>query len=323
MNKEDIRVVFMGTPNFAVPSLRQIVESGYRVSGVVTAPDRKAGRGRKLKPSPVKEFALEHGLTALQPEKLREESFLNELKNLKPDIFIVVAFRMLPEAVWSMPALGTFNLHASLLPEYRGAAPINHAIINGEKESGLTTFFIDQEIDTGKIIARRSLSIEEEESFGELHDRMMSEGADLVIETLELIRKNDIQPTDQTNLIKDPSSLKKAPKITKEFCRIDWTRKPGELHNFIRGLSPYPGAFTYLNYPGQEPEYFKILQSGKEEAGHQIPPGVIISDNKSFLKVAVPGGYIHVNELQQSGKRPMGIIDFLNGSQLIEGMKFG
>lgn len=323
MKKEDFRIVFMGTPAFAVPSLRALIQEGYSVPAVVTAPDRQAGRGRKWQASPVKEFALEHQLMILQPEKLRDPSFIDELRSIQPQLIVVVAFRMLPEQVWSIPELGTFNLHASLLPQYRGAAPINHAIINGEKESGLTTFFIDHEIDTGRIIAHTKMKIGEDEIFGDVHDRMMDAGAALVLETAEMIREGRASTTKQEDLALHAGELKKAPKLTKNFCRIDWSKQPGEVHNFIRGLSPYPAAYTHLVDDEGEGDYFKIFRCGKETRDHRLEPGVLLSDGRSYLKVAVSGGFISLNELQQAGKRAMSVEDFLNGFRFETGMKFG
>jgi methionyl-tRNA formyltransferase len=322
MDRKNLKVVFMGTPTFAVPSLEKLINSGYHVSAVVTAPDRKSGRGRKVQPSPVKEFAVSKGLKVLQPDKLRDENFVSELKTLQPDVMVVVAFRMLPDVVWTIPSLGTFNLHASLLPQYRGAAPINHAIINGETESGLTTFYIDHEIDTGKIITNKTMPIGRNESFGELHNRMMEAGAELVAKTMDMISSGRAVAIDQKTIAEDPERLRKAPKISKEFCRINWQADLSALHNFIRGLSPYPGAYTYLNTPGQDPEYFKILESEKKQSQHKEKPGQIFSDGKTYFKVSVPGGYLHLKRLQQSGKRAVAIADFLNGFTIKSGMFF-
>jgi methionyl-tRNA formyltransferase len=323
MEKEALRIVFMGTPEFAVPSLAAIVEGGYQVAGVITAPDRRSGRGRKMQPSPVKQYAQEIGLEVLQPEKLKEPLFLNQFKALRPDLAVVVAFRMLPQAVWSVPQKGTFNLHASLLPQYRGAAPINHAIINGEKESGLTTFFIDDKIDTGQVIDQVRMPIGDNESFGEVHDRMMVKGAGLTVETIEMIRKDRVILRNQSNMMAESIALKTAPKLTKEFCQVNWQKSLDEIHNFIRGLSPYPGAYTYLFDGTSKPQYLKILKASKEVTTHSYKEGTLVSDGRSYLKVAVKGGYVHLSILQLSGKRSMEIVDFLNGFSAREGMYLG
>jgi methionyl-tRNA formyltransferase len=243
MRKEDLRIVFMGTPTFAVESLKALVENGYNVVGVITTPDKPAGRGYRMQASEVKKYALEHDLLLLQPEKLKNEVFLNELKQLKADLQIVVAFRMLPEVVWNMPRLGTFNLHASLLPQYRGAAPINWAIINGEKETGVTTFFLSHEIDTGKIIFREKMPINDDDNAGTLHDKLMKLGAELVLKTVDAVLENSIDTIPQSELISDETILKPAPKIFKETCRINWEDTAENIYNLIRGLSPTPTAW--------------------------------------------------------------------------------
>ncbi len=245
MNKEDLRIVFMGTPDFAVPSLKAIIDSGYNVVGVITAPDKKAGRGRKINMSAVKIFALKNYLNILQPANLKDEAFLSELKALNPDLQVVVAFRMLPVSVWSLPPLGTFNLHASLLPQYRGAAPINYAIINGEKETGLTTFLLDDKIDTGRILMQERTEISDNDTAGTLHDRLMIMGSKLIVNTIDRLVKNEITPIDQTYLA-DDSDIRKAPKISKDDCRINWYNNSITIRNYVRGLSPYPAAMTIL-----------------------------------------------------------------------------
>lgn len=307
-----MRIVFMGTPDFAVPSLSILLENGYGIAAVVTVPDKPAGRGRQLRTSAVKDFALQHGLPVLQPEKLRDPVFLAELKSLQADLFIVVAFRMLPEAVWQMPPKGTFNLHASLLPQYRGAAPINRAVMNGESETGLTTFFLQHAIDTGNILLQDRVSIGENETAGELHDRLMETGAQLVLKTVQAIEAGEAQPVSQETLIHAEThagrELKEAPKLFREDCRINWDRPLENVHDLIRGLSPYPTAFTELNG-----KTLKVFKSTKEAAAHSEQPGKFITDDKTFLKVAVPGGYIHLEELQLEGKKRMNVRDFLKG----------
>ena len=303
----------MGTPDFAVASLKAIIEGGYHVVGVITTPDKEAGRGKKIRISAVKEYALTQNLKILQPEKLKNKEFLEELAALKADLQVVVAFRMLPEAVWDMPELGTFNLHASLLPQYRGAAPINHALINGEKVTGVTTFFLDKKIDTGRIIDRLQVPIDEKDDFETLHDRLMQAGAQLVVDTIERIRKGEVTPVDQSGLIKPGEVLHPAPKIYKDFCRIDWNKKPEDIYNFIRGLSPYPCAFTFLNTSDDEPVMTRIYKSEYEISAHQTFPGTVSVEKSNTLKVAVEGGYLYIKELQLPGKKRMKTEDFLRG----------
>ena len=303
---ENMRIVFMGTPDFAVASLRALVEKNLNIVGVITAPDKPAGRGRKIRTSSVKQYALEQGLPLLQPTNLKDPSFLDELESLKPDLQIVVAFRMLPEAVWKMPRLGTFNLHASLLPEYRGAAPINWAIINGETRTGVTTFFINEEIDTGAIIRQKEVEISRNETAGDLHDKLMVLGSLLVIETVELIAKGSVVPLEQKN-----ARFKPAPKLNKENCRIDWTQPLESVYNQIRGLSPYPAAWTLLSTDKGETEC-KILEASMLQEEHNLEPGTITASRKE-IRVAVEKGYIKVERLQLSGKRKMDAISFLNG----------
>jgi len=250
MHPKEIRIVFMGTPDFAVESLKALVENGYQVVGVITAPDKPAGRGRQLCEPAVKKYAIENKLNVLQPEKLKNPEFIAELESLKADLQIVVAFRMLPEIVWNMPPMGTFNLHASLLPQYRGAAPLNWAIINGETETGVSTFLLSHEIDTGQIIFQEKVDIGENDSVGDLHDRMMAIGSALVLKTVDAIAEGKIEPIDQTKLIDNPERIKHAPKIFKNDCRIDWTRDTESVRNMIRGLSPYPTAWTDLSKSG-------------------------------------------------------------------------
>lgn len=304
--KENMRIVFMGTPDFAVASLRALVEKNHNIVGVITAPDKPAGRGRKIRTSSVKQYALEQGLTLLQPTNLKDPSFLDQLESLKADLQIVVAFRMLPEAVWKMPSLGTFNLHASLLPEYRGAAPINWAIINGETRTGVTTFFINEEIDTGAIIRQKEVEISQNETAGELHDKLMELGSILVLETVELIAEGSVEPLEQKN-----ARFKPAPKLNKENCRIDWTQPLESVHNQIRGLSPYPAAWTLLSTKKGKTEC-KILQASMLREEHDQEPGKITTSRKE-IRVAVQKGFIKVERLQLSGKRKMDAVSFLNG----------
>lgn len=325
MNKDSLRILFMGTPEFAVESLKALVENGYNVVGIVTMPDKPAGRGYKLQPSPVKQYALQQGLTVLQPEKLKDEEFLNELKQLNVDLQIVVAFRMLPEVVWSMPPKGTFNLHSSLLPQYRGAAPINWAIINGEKETGVTTFFLSHEIDTGKIIFQEKTMIDDTDNAETVHDRLMVMGAQLVLKTVDAILEGNVQPIPQDKLFRDVSELKTAPKIFKEDCQIDWSKSAKEIFNFIRGLSPYPAAWTELLSSDSDGEKLRLkLFAGepiKNEA-HDLLPGSLSTDNKTYLDVVVKDGFLRITELQLTGKRRMSIIDFLNGYRFEKNARF-
>lgn len=305
MNK--LRIVFMGTPDFATGILEAILENNYEVVGVITAPDKPSGRGQRVSVSSVKQFALEKGLKLLQPINLKDESFLDELKSLKANLQVVVAFRMLPKQVWSIPKLGTINLHASLLPQYRGAAPINWAIINGETKTGVTTFFIDEEIDTGAIIMRDSLEIELEENAGSLHDRLMNLGKQTVLNTLKRIERGKVQTILQT----DSEDLKTAYKLNKENTKIDWTKSLSEISNLVRGLSPYPCSWTFIEDKSQQ-WVVKIYEIEKEKNNHNLKVGTIIATKKE-LKVAVSGGYINIKELQFPGKKKMNIQDFLNG----------
>jgi methionyl-tRNA formyltransferase len=311
------RIVFMGTPEFAVESLRRLVENGYNVVGVVTMPDKPAGKHHSvLQASPVKEYALSQNLPLLQPEKLKDPDFLEQLSAWNADLQIVVAFRMLPEAVWNMPHLGTFNLHASLLPQYRGAAPIQWAIINGEKETGVTTFFLTHTIDTGKIIAQERIPIEPADTAGIVHDRLMHLGAQLVIKTVDLIINDQINPIDQKTLGVDASDLKPAPKISNETGAIDWNKTTEDIYNLIRGLSPYPGAWTVLTTNSGEPLQCKIFESEKIIQPHRLSHGTIDFADKNQLKIATSDGFIQVKSIQQAGKKRMAIEDFLRGKTL-------
>jgi methionyl-tRNA formyltransferase len=311
--KEALKIIFLGTPEFAVDSLSGLVQHGYDISAVVTVPDQPAGRGQSMQSSPVKKFALHYDLKVLQPYKLKDPEFIAELETIRANLFIVVAFRMLPEIVWMMPRLGTFNLHASLLPQYRGAAPINHVIINGESETGLTTFFLKQEIDTGEIIFQDKMQIRPEETAGELHNRMKTAGANLVLKTVEAISSGNIKTIEQKELTDPSISLRTAPKIFREDCRIDWTDNTDNVYNKIRGLSPYPAAFTNLTSPEGESFPVKIFRTIKSKANNQLPPSKLITDGKSQLTVTTADGLIHILEIQQAGKKVMKIDQFLRG----------
>ncbi|WP_222539009.1 methionyl-tRNA formyltransferase [Pedobacter polysacchareus] len=302
-----MRLVFMGTPDFAVASLNALVEAGFNVVGVVTAADKPAGRGQKLQESAVKQYAVAKGLKVLQPLKLKDPEFIQELQALKADLQVVVAFRMLPEIVWNMPAKGTINLHASLLPQYRGAAPINHAIINGEKESGVTTFFLKHEIDTGDTIFSERVTIGEDETAGELHDQLMHVGAGLLVKTVKAIEEGNY--TEQPQVQSD--SLKHAPKIFKEFCMINWDQPAKTVYNLIRGLSPYPTAFTKLGE-----KTLKVFKAELENETPDIPVGQFLSDGKTYLKFAAKDGYIKLTDLQYEGKKRMTVEEFLRGMRL-------
>jgi len=305
----------MGTPDFAVATLGSLLMNGFNVVGVVTSPDRPAGRGRKINKSPVKEFAEFSQLPIMQPQNLKDPEFVESLKNLQPDIIIVVAFRMLPEVIWRIPALGTFNLHASLLPHYRGSAPINHAIINGETMTGVTTFFIDDKIDTGNILMREEVHIFPFENAGDIHDRLMKHGARLVIRTLEGLSDNKITPQPQSQFIKSGEVLKLAPKIYPNDCIINWNNDPVKIHNFIRGLAPSPCARSFLRNDSAEYS-FKIYESQPEIIKHNITPGEIISDGKHFIRIACRDGFISVVSLQIEGKKRMNTVEFLRGFKI-------
>ncbi|MEY2670624.1 MAG: Methionyl-tRNA formyltransferase [Bacteroidota bacterium] len=306
---EKLRIVFMGTPEFAVGILDTILHNNYEVVGVITAADKPAGRGQKIKYSAVKEYALAHNLHLLQPTNLKDESFLAELKALNANLQIVVAFRMLPEVVWKMPSLGTFNLHASLLPNYRGAAPINWAIINGETKTGVTTFFIDDKIDTGAMILNAETAIGANESAGELHDRLMELGSETVIQTLRLVEKGSVITTVQ----EDNDEIKTAYKLNKENCKIDWNKPALDIHNLIRGLSPYPAAWCFISDKGEEWNV-KIYQSSIITESHSLAIGQLVSTKKE-LKIAVANGFIQIESIQFPGKKKMNTAEFLNGIQ--------
>ena len=283
MKKEDLRIVYMGTPEFAVEPLRCLVEGGYNVVGVITMPDKPAGRGHKLQFSPVKQYALDYNLPLLQPERLKDETFVEALRVWNADLQIVVAFRMLPEVVWNMPRLGTFNLHASLLPQYRGAAPINWAVINGDTETGITTFFLKHEIDTGEVIQQVRVPIAETDNVGIVHDKLMVLGARLVTETVDAILADTVKPIPQEEMAV-VGELRPAPKIFKETCRIDWSQPVKQIYDFIRGLSPYPAAWTELVQPDGAITVLKIFETEKIHQEHRLQPGTILTDNKTYLQ---------------------------------------
>ena len=310
-----IKIAYFGTPEFAASQLEAILKAGYEVAVVVTMPDKPAGRGRKIQYSDVKKTALEHNLPLLQPEKLKDPVFLEQLASYQAHLFIVVAFRMLPAVVWQMPELGTFNLHASLLPQYRGAAPINFAIINGETETGLTTFFLNEEIDKGAIIMREKVAIRPDETAGELHDELMLLGNKVIVDTIKKIENGDAHALPQEELVEN-QTLKPAPKITKEFCNIDWSQDCQTVYNHIRGLSPYPAAHTQLISDQGEVIDMKVYSSNIEFCLPDIPVGNVVTDNKKYLKIALTDGFIHLTTVQQSGKKAMPIDDFLRGTQL-------
>ena len=310
---ENLKIVFFGTPVFAVASLRNLVMLGHHVAAVVTAPDKPAGRGLKPKPSPVKGFAETMNIPVLQPANLKDPAFLDQLWSFCPDLQIVIAFRMLPRQVWSLPPLGTFNLHASLLPQYRGAAPINRAIMNGETETGITTFFLNDQIDTGKIILAQKYQIRPEDTAGTMHDRLMVAGAGLVAETVDLIRSGRLSGTPQETLVTDSQNLKPAPKIFKEDCRIDWNRDTVSVFNFIRGLSPHPGAFTSFTGSDGNTYDMKILRAIPELFSHNYKQGLFLKDGKSQLIVTLPDGRLRIDELQLQGRKVMNTGDFMRG----------
>lgn len=314
---DQLRIVFMGTPEFAAHHLKKLHNEGANIVAVITAPDKPAGRGQKLKPSAVKEMALELGIPVLQPEKLKNPDFLEELKSYRPDLQIVVAFRMLPEAVWALPPKGTFNLHASLLPQYRGAAPINWAIINGEKETGVTTFFLNHDIDTGDIIMQEKVAIGPDDNAGDVHDRLMQTGASLVVKTVKAIEANTVNEMPQA--FYESKSLQPAPKIFKEDCRVDWDQSAPFVYNKIRGLNPYPGAWAELNEPGKEPLTIKIYSTTIIKEVSSLQPGEIFCDNKSVIKVGTKDHSLLINEWQLAGKKRMKVEDFLRGYKWQDG----
>lgn len=323
---QKLRIVYLGTPDFAVEPLRRLLEKqracdscGYEIVGVVTMPDKMINkRGNQLLMSPVKQYAVEQGLPLLQPESLKDEAFQDALRSWSADLQIVVAFRMLPESVWNMPRLGTFNLHASLLPQYRGAAPINWAIINGDKETGVTTFFLKHEIDTGDVIYRDVVAIDENDNAGTLHDKLMLQGGDTVLRTVEAIVKGEVEPIAQDDMY--TGELRPAPKIFRDTCHINWQGSVDGIYDFVRGMSPYPAAWCELVNANDEVVALKVYAVSKEYAQHEKVAGAIVTDNKSYIKVAVDGGYIRLDEVQLAGKKRMPVADLLRGFS-VEGMK--
>ena len=311
-----MRIIFFGTPEFAVDSLDILLKNGYEISAVVTATDKPAGRGLEIKMSAVKEYARAKNLKILQPENLMNQEFISQLKELNPELGVVVAFRKMPKEVFTLPQKGTFNLHASLLPHYRGAAPINWAIINGEKESGVTTFFLDEEIDTGKIILRAKENIKEEDTAGDLYERLMKDGADLTLKTVRAIETGNYTPEDQSAFVKSTEKLKAAPKIFKDDCKINWKKKAEDVYDFIRGLSPYPTAWTEIKNEN-ETLSLKIFRSSKEISENQNEIGLIITDEKTFIKIAVKEGFIHLLDIQLAGRKKMNIEEFLRGFSFV------
>ncbi|MDP1764473.1 MAG: methionyl-tRNA formyltransferase [Sediminibacterium sp.] len=309
MNTPNLKIIFMGTPDFAVASLDALLKAGCHIVGVVTAPDKPAGRGMKLTESAVKKYAVEKGLYILQPEKLKNPFFIEELRSLEANLQIVVAFRMLPEIVWNMPPMGTINLHGSLLPQYRGAAPIHWAVINGETVTGVTTFKLKHEIDTGDILLQKSIPIGDDETTGEVHDRMKLIGAQLLVETVQGLAAGNLQKIDQSLISPNLAiHLHHAPKLFTETCQINWNNPVNRIHNLIRGLSPFPGALTVL-----DGKILKVYRSKKENASHSYPPGKVLSDGKTFIRFACVDGFIHILDLQLEGKKRMLTEDFLRG----------
>lgn len=308
----------MGTPDFAVEALRCLVEGGYNVAGVITMPDKPAGRGHKIQFSPVKQYALDHHLPLLQPEKLKDETFIQALRDWKADLQIVVAFRMLPEIVWNMPRLGTFNLHASLLPQYRGAAPINWAVINGDTETGITTFFLKHEIDTGEVIQQVRVPVADTDNVEVVHDKLMLLGGRLVVETVDAILAGTVKPIPQEEMAV-VGEIRPAPKIFKDTCHINWNQSVKQIYNFIRGLSPYPSAWSRLSHSEVEPVIVKIFEAEKIVEPHQLLPGTILTDGKNYLKVAATDGFVNVLSLQLPGKKRLATGELLRGYHLAEG----
>lgn len=323
MIKKDLKIVFMGTPDFAVESLRILVENDYNIVGVITMPDKPAGRGHKIQYSAVKQYALEKGLPLLQPENLKDETFIQDLKAWNADLQIVVAFRMLPEMVWDMPRLGTFNLHGSLLPQYRGAAPINWAIMNGDKETGVTTFFLKHEIDTGEIILQEKVTIGENDNVGKIYNELMHLGANLVQKTVDMIIVDAVKPMPQEELYKSEGELNHAPKIFKDTCKVDWSKTAQEVHNHIRGLSPYPCAWSMLKLDADsEAVSVKIYESEVISESNTLEIGSIETDNKTYLHISCKNGKVAIKQMQMPGKRSMRIVDILNGYKFDKNAKF-
>ena len=319
MEKKDLRIVYMGTPEFAVESLKRLVEGGYNVVAVITMPDKPMGRhGSVLQASPVKQYAVSQGLKVLQPEKLKDEAFVEELRSLQADLQIVVAFRMLPEVVWNMPPMGTFNLHASLLPQYRGAAPINWAVMNGDTETGITTFFLKHEIDTGEVIQQVKVPIADTDNVEVVYDKLMMLGGDLVLETVDAILNGTVKSIPQEEMFASEAELRPAPKIFKETCRIDWNKGVKGVYDHVRGLSPYPAAWTKLCAPEGTRQVLKIYETEKQFKEHALPAGTVDTDQKTYFRIAVKDGYVNLLSVQLAGKKRMNIGDFLRGYRHIE-----
>lgn len=307
-----LRIIYMGTPDFAVEPLKTLLEAGKDIVAVVTMPDKPAGRGHKLQFSPVKEYALKAGIPVLQPENLKSPDFLQELASYNADLQIVVAFRMLPEAVWSMPKYGTFNLHASLLPRYRGAAPINWAVINGDKETGITTFFLKHEIDTGNIILQEKVAIDEEDNAGDVHDKLMYLGADLVLKTLKMIEEDNVITRPQ-----DDAQASPAPKIFKDTAKLDFDKYAADIRNLVRGMAPYPAAWFNIKLQDGNESMMKIFKVSTEEKNHNYSVGTILTDGKKMLKIACKDGFINLLEVQMAGKKRMAAEDLMRGTNLV------
>lgn len=318
-----MRIIYFGTPEFAASQLEAILSAGYEVVAVVTTPDKPAGRGKQMRASEVKGCAMRNGLPVLQPEKLKDEGFIEQLRTFNADLFVVVAFRMLPEVVWSMPPKGTINLHASLLPQYRGAAPINHVIMNGETETGLTTFFLDKEIDTGAMIMKEKVAIGEKMNAGELHDTLMKLGNKVVVETIKMIEDGKVNALSQNTIIEQEKiELKPAPKIFKEDCYIDWSRSAKDIYNFVRGLSPYPAAHAKIQNPNGEILDLKIFETEiASKSAENCEPYTLKTDGKTFLEVVLSDFCIKIIEIQQAGKKQMPIAEFLRGTRILEDWK--
>ena len=317
-----MKIVYMGTPEFAVESLKRLVEGGYNVVAVITMPDKPMGRhGSVLQASPVKQYAVSQGLKVLQPEKLKDEAFVEELRSLQADLQIVVAFRMLPEVVWNMPPMGTFNLHASLLPQYRGAAPINWAVMNGDTETGITTFFLKHEIDTGEVIQQVKVPIADTDNVEVVYDKLMMLGGDLVLETVDAIINGTVKSIPQEEMFASEAELRPAPKIFKETCRIDWNKGVKGVYDHVRGLSPYPAAWTELCAEEGKPQVLKIYETEKIFAEHHLPVGTVDTDQKTYFRIAVKDGFVNLLSLQLAGKKRMEVGDFLRGYRHVEDSK--
>lgn len=320
MKKEDLRIVFLGTPEFAVESLSRIVDEGYNVVGVVTMPDKVAGRGHKLIQSAVKQYAVEHGLHLMQPEKLKAPEFVEELRSLRANLFVVIAFRMLPEVVWAMPELGTFNLHASLLPRYRGAAPINRAVMNGDSETGVTTFFLKQEIDTGDILRQERIEVGPDEDAGSVHDRLMHLGADVTLDTIAHIVAGDLEPVPQDRLLQGEEPTP-APKIFKDTCRIDWNAPAAAIHNHVRGLSPHPAAWTVLRETDGKDTEMMIFATRRTTDTSTLPPGSLLPGERRMAVACGDGGVLEILSVRPAGRKRMDAPDYLRGARLAPGCR--